>query len=121
MIYLSTGPEIVTGSTRMKAGTATKLVLNMISTTIMIQTGRVYDNLMVDLRASNEKLVDRAIRILMNITKLNREDSYALLKKAEMQVKPAIVMFFKNNSLAEASLLIDKHQGRLHFISNEKN
>lgn len=119
MIYLSTGAEIVTGSTRMKAGTATKLVLNMISTTIMIQTGRVYDNLMVDLRASNDKLVDRAIRILMNITKLSREDSFGLLKNAEMQVKPAIVMFFKKISLVDAMLLIDNHHGRLSFICDE--
>jgi len=120
LIYLSTGAEVVTGSTRMKAGSATKLVLNMISTTIMIQTGRVYDNLMVDVKASNEKLVDRAIRILMKITKLNREDSFELLQSAEMQVKPAIVMFFKKTSLSEASLLIEKHQGRLQFLNEER-
>jgi N-acetylmuramic acid 6-phosphate etherase len=120
LIYLSTGPEVVTGSTRMKAGTATKLALNMISTTIMIQTGRVYDNLMVDLRASNEKLVDRAIRIIINLTKLGREEAFALLQKAEFQTKPAIVMFFKKVDLKEALSLIEKNKGRLNFINNEK-
>ena len=120
LIYLSTGPEVVTGSTRMKAGTATKLALNMISTTIMIQTGRVYDNLMVDLRASNEKLVDRAIRIIVNLTNLGRDDAFALLQKAEFQTKPAIVMFFKKVDLKEALSLIEKNNGRLNFINKEK-
>lgn len=120
LIYLSTGPEVVTGSTRMKAGTATKMVLNMISTTIMIQTGRVYDNLMVDLKASNEKLIDRAIRIIINLTKLNREDAFKLLKNADYQTKPAIVMFFKKVELKEALELLKKNNSRLTFINQEK-
>lgn len=120
LIYLSTGPEIVTGSTRMKAGTATKMVLNMISTTIMIQTGRVYDNLMVDLNASNEKLIDRAIRIIVSLTDLSRQDAFELLKKAEYQTKPAIVMFFKKVSYQESLLLLEKNKGRLNFLKGEK-
>lgn len=116
LIYLSTGPEIVTGSTRMKAGTATKMVLNMISTTIMIQTGRVYDNLMVDLKASNEKLIDRAIRIIVNLTKLSRNDAFELLKNADYQTKPAIVMHLKKVSYQEAMLLLEKNKGRLNFL-----
>lgn len=116
LIYLSTGPEIVTGSTRMKAGTATKMVLNMISTTIMIQTGRVYDNLMIDLKASNEKLIDRAIRIIVNLTRLSRDDAFELLKNAEFKTKPALVMFFKKVDCKEAEILLEKNNGRLNFI-----
>ena len=121
LIYLSTGPEVVTGSTRMKAGTATKMVLNMISTTMMIQTGRVYDNLMVDLKASNEKLVDRAIRILVHLTHLNRADAYVLLQNAEFQTKPALVMFFEQVPLKEALCLLEQNKGRLSFIKKEKD
>ena len=87
-----TGPEVVTGSTRMKAGTATKLVLNMITTGAMIRLGKTYGNLMVDLRASNAKLRDRSERILMEVCGVDRDGARTLLRDAGGLVKTAIVM-----------------------------
>lgn len=87
-----TGPEVITGSTRLKAGTATKLVLNTISTLAMVRLGKVYQNLMVDLRASNSKLWDRGARIIGTLTGLPRDDSVDLLRRAEGHVKVAVVM-----------------------------
>lgn len=92
LIILKTGPEVLTGSTRMKAGTATKMTLNTISTTLMIRSGRVYENLMVDVRASNDKLRDRAARIIATLTGLDRQESFSLLDSAGGAVKTAIVM-----------------------------
>lgn len=92
MLILKTGPEVLTGSTRMKAGTATKLALNTISTTLMVRSGRVYQNLMVDLRATNDKLRDRAARIVSTLTGLDRTDAFSLLDKAAGSTKVAIVM-----------------------------
>lgn len=91
-IVLITGPEVVTGSTRLKAGTATKLALNTISTGAMIRLGKTYGNLMVDLRATNAKLVDRSERIVAEVTGLDREGARALLARADGQVKRALVM-----------------------------
>ena len=87
-----TGPEVVTGSTRMKAGTATKLVLNMITTGAMIRLGKTYGNLMVDLRATNNKLKDRSERIVMEVCGVSRDEARALLDAADKSVKTAIVM-----------------------------
>jgi len=87
-----TGPEVVTGSTRLKAGTATKLILNMITTGAFIRIGKTYGNLMVDLRASNVKLVDRSERIVMEVCGVTRETARALLAQAGGRVKYAIVM-----------------------------
>ncbi len=87
-----TGPEVVTGSTRMKAGTATKLVLNMITTGAMIRLGKTYGNLMVDLRATNNKLKDRSERIVIEVCGVTREEARALLDAADKSVKTAIVM-----------------------------
>jgi N-acetylmuramic acid 6-phosphate etherase len=92
LIVLPTGPEVLTGSTRLKAGTATKLALNTISTTLMVRTGRVYENLMVDLRASNDKLRDRAARIIGTLTGLARDGALELLDRAGGRVKTAVVM-----------------------------
>ena len=86
------GPEVITGSTRMKSGTATKLVLNMITTTAMIKLGKVYSNLMVDLKAVNNKLVDRACRILETLTGIDYAAAEMLLEDAEMNLKTALVM-----------------------------
>jgi len=86
------GPEVVTGSTRMKAGTATKLVLNMITTGAMIRLGKTYGNLMVDVQMGSEKLKDRARRIIAIVTGLEYDDADALLRKAHWNVKAAIVM-----------------------------
>ena len=87
-----TGPEVVTGSTRMKAGTATKLVLNMITTGAMIRLGKTYGNLMVDLRATNNKLKDRSERIVVEVCGVSRDEARALLDAADKSVKTAIVM-----------------------------
>jgi N-acetylmuramic acid 6-phosphate etherase len=92
MIFLNTGPEVLSGSTRMKAGTATKMALNTISTSLMIQEGRVYRNLMVDLKASNQKLQDRAARIFCEVTGLDRNAAFAHLDLAKGQLKTALVM-----------------------------
>jgi N-acetylmuramic acid 6-phosphate etherase len=86
------GPEVVTGSTRMKAGTATKLVLNMITTGAMIRLGKTYGNLMVDLRATNNKLKDRSERIVVEVCGVSREEARQLLEAADKSVKTAIVM-----------------------------
>ena len=87
-----TGPEVVTGSTRMKAGTATKLVLNMITTGAMIRLGKTYGNLMVDLRATNNKLKDRSERIVVEVCNVSRDEARSLLEAAGKRVKTAIVM-----------------------------
>ena len=92
IISIIVGPEVITGSTRMKAGTATKLVLNMITTTLMIKLNKTYGNLMVDLKASNDKLWDRGTRIIQHLTDLGYEDSLKLLQFADGEVKTAIVM-----------------------------
>ncbi|UCG48917.1 MAG: N-acetylmuramic acid 6-phosphate etherase [Phycisphaerales bacterium] len=101
------GPEVVTGSTRMKAGTATKLVLNTITTAVMIRLGKVYGNLMVDLMATNEKLRDRSIRIVMELTGLTRPRARALLARAEGGVKTAVVMHFRRVDPAGARRILD--------------
>jgi N-acetylmuramic acid 6-phosphate etherase len=108
-----TGPEVITGSTRLKAGTATKLVLNMITTLTMVQLGKVYENLMVDLRATNNKLRDRAGRIVSTITGLGREESFAAVEKAGGHVKVAIVMVKRNIAADEARSLLAKTGGKL--------
>ena len=102
------GPEVVTGSTRMKAGTATKLVLNTLTTGAMIKLGKVYGNLMVDLKAVNEKLRDRSVRIVMEMTKLNRTGARRLLARAQGQVKAAIVMHFRHTDLTGALKILNE-------------
>tara|TARA_Y100000590_G_scaffold178936_1_gene204093 strand:+ start:2003 stop:2896 length:894 start_codon:yes stop_codon:yes gene_type:complete len=115
IIVVDTGPEIVTGSTRMKAGTATKMVLNMISTVTMIQLGKVYGNLMVDLMAINEKLIDRGTRIIMQLTGLDRKDAFSRLKAGKMSVKKAVVMQEKGIPLSDAEKLLEKFEGSLRM------
>ncbi len=102
------GPEVVTGSTRMKAGTATKLVLNLLTTTAMIKMGKVYGNLMVDLKATNNKLRDRSVRIVSEMTGLSKSKAASLLKKANGKVKTAIVMHFRNVDSKQAEDILDK-------------
>jgi N-acetylmuramic acid 6-phosphate etherase len=110
------GPEIVTGSTRMKAGTATKLVLNTLTTAAMIRLGKIYGNLMVDLRAWNDKLVDRSERIVMETTGLDRPRAREVIVAAEGRVKTAIVMARREVSREEADRLLREHEGRLRTI-----
>jgi N-acetylmuramic acid 6-phosphate etherase len=102
------GPEVITGSTRMKAGTATKLVLNLITTTAMIKMGKVYGNLMVDLMATNNKLKDRSVRIFSEITGLSKTKAVSLLKKANGKVKAAIVMHYRKVNLKQAEDILNK-------------
>ena len=115
-IKIDTGPEVITGSTRMKAGTATKMVLNMISTTSMIKLRKVYGNLMVDLMAVNDKLIDRGTRIIMQLTSLGYQDSLKALQSANMSVKVAVVMVKNNCQLEEALELLKREDGNLRKI-----
>jgi N-acetylmuramic acid 6-phosphate etherase len=107
------GPEVLTGSTRLKAGTATKLVLNTITTLVMVRLGKVYENLMVDLRATNQKLWDRAARIVATLTGLDRAAAIELLKRADGHVKVAIVMHGRQIDLPQARALLEANSGRL--------
>ncbi len=116
LILPLTGPEVVTGSTRMKAGTATKLVLNMITTGAMIRLGKTYGNLMVDLRATNNKLKDRSERILMEVCEIGRDEARALLDSAGGVVKTAIVMHFSNTSRADADRAIESAGGVIRRV-----
>jgi N-acetylmuramic acid 6-phosphate etherase len=114
-----TGPEVLTGSTRLKAGTATKLILNQITTVAMVQIGKCYENLMVDLRASNAKLVDRATRIISMITNLEREDARRLLDRADGHVKLAIVMHKAGVGIGQARAKLENSAGRLREAINQ--
>lgn len=116
LIAIQTGPEVLTGSTRMKAGTATKMVLNMISTGAMVGLGKTWSNLMVDLRASNDKLRDRAARIISTACGLQRADAMVLLDAAHNSVKHAIVMHHRGVEYAQAHTLLDAAGGHLSRI-----
>jgi len=114
------GPEAVTGSTRMKAGTATKLVLNTITTGAMIRLGKTYGNLMVDLRATNNKLVDRSQRIVMEVCGVSREEAKKLLDQADKSVKTAIVMQKRGVSREEAKRLLAENGGVIRRITKDE-
>ncbi|MBX6331393.1 MAG: N-acetylmuramic acid 6-phosphate etherase [Gemmatimonadaceae bacterium] len=114
-----TGPEAITGSTRMKAGTATKLVLNTISTGAMIRLGKTYGNLMVDLRAMSQKLVDRGERILMEVCRVPRAEARRLIDAAGGSVKTAIVMAKLGASRAEAERALAAAGGVIRRVINE--
>lgn len=114
------GPEVLTGSTRMKSGTAQKLVLNMISTGAMVKLGKVYQNLMVDVKATNIKLVDRACRIVVEATGATPAEATATLEQCEYDVKPAILMLLSGKSAQEARETLTRHQGYLRQALNEE-
>ena len=116
LILPLTGAEVVTGSTRMKAGTATKLVLNMITTGAMIRLGKTYGNLMVDLRATNNKLKDRSERILMEVCEISRDQARELLGRAGGVVKTAIVMHFLTISRADADRVLEDAGGVIRRV-----
>ncbi|KQN47348.1 N-acetylmuramic acid 6-phosphate etherase [Serratia sp. Leaf50] len=107
------GPEALTGSTRLKSGTAQKLVLNMISTGAMVKIGKVYQNLMVDVKATNVKLVDRACRIVVEATGAERQDAEAALQQTGFEVKPAILIILAQVSAEEAIERLARHNGFL--------
>ncbi|HSO56703.1 MAG TPA: N-acetylmuramic acid 6-phosphate etherase [Paenisporosarcina sp.] len=110
-IEVVTGPEVLTGSTRLRAATAHKMILNMITTTSMIKTGKVYKNLMVDLNASNFKLRERAKQMVCSITDVSYEEAEVVLKETEFDVKLAIVMIFTNVDKSKAQQLIAQSGG----------
>ena len=110
------GPEIITGSTRLKTGTATKLVLNMLTTISMIQIGKVYNNLMVDIQASNAKLIDRGARIIMEVAGTDYATAETALERADGSAKIAIVMLVNGVNRTEAVALLDKNDGFLRRV-----
>ena len=109
------GPEVLTGSSRLKSGTAQKLVLNMLTTASMILMGKCYQNLMVDVQASNEKLKARAIRIVMQATDCDKTLAEETLKQANQNAKLAIMMILSGLDRAQAETLLEKHQGKLQL------
>ena len=112
-IEVVSGQEVVTGSTRMKAGTAQKMVLNMLSTASMIRLGKVYNNLMVDVKPTNEKLVSRAKDIIVKATGCDKETDEKLFEEADKNPKLAIAMYETGLSKKEAKALLDKYKGHL--------
>ena len=112
-IRLITGPEILAGSTRLKAGTATKMALNIISTSVMIKLGKVYGNRMIDLSVSNDKLMDRAISILFDIGSVDKEAAFQLLKKTNGSVKLSLLIALTGMDVVEAKQLLDDSKGNL--------
>jgi N-acetylmuramic acid 6-phosphate etherase len=113
------GPEILTGSTRMRAGTATKLVLNMISTAVMIRLGHVYGNLMVNVQPTNRKLEDRARRVIQEATGVSYEVATALFEQAGRSVRTAIIMEKKKIDRPEAERLLRAAGGRIGLALNQ--
>ena len=109
------GPEVLTGSSRLKSGTAQKLVLNMLTTASMILMGKCYQNLMVDVQASNEKLKARAIRIVMQATDCDKALAEETLKQADQNAKLAIMMILSGLDRSQAEALLEKHQGKLQL------
>ncbi len=112
-IRLLTGPELLTGSTRLKAGTATKMALNIISTTVMVGLGKVYGNRMVDVSASNSKLVDRSLRILRDLVGLDREQALSCLEQSDGSVKLALLMAAANLDRDAAQTCLEQHSQQL--------
>jgi N-acetylmuramic acid 6-phosphate etherase len=120
LIAIRTGPEVVTGSTRMKAGTATKLVLNMISTASMVRLGKTYGDLMVDLRATNDKLRDRAARIVSVIARVDRDTAFVLLDRADGFAKVAAAMGALGVDASEARARLESAGGSLRAVIGDR-
>ncbi|MEB6121056.1 N-acetylmuramic acid 6-phosphate etherase [Mammaliicoccus sciuri] len=114
-VQVDVGPEVLTGSTRLKAGTAQKLILNMISTGAMVGTGKVYENLMIDVKPTNKKLKQRAINMIQEVLQTSDEDSKKLFKQSDEQVKVAIVMGMHDISKEEALERLKQAKG---FVRN---
>ncbi|WP_343730947.1 N-acetylmuramic acid 6-phosphate etherase [Duganella sp.] len=112
-ILLDTGPEVVSGSTRLKAGTAQKIVLNTLSTALMVRLHKVYGNLMVDLQATNAKLTERTIRLTMHATGADAATARAALEQCQHQVKVAIIMLLKKQTAEQAQALLDHTNGNV--------
>lgn len=113
------GPEVLTGSTRLKSGTAQKLVLNMLTTASMVRVGKSYQNLMVDVQATNEKLIARATRIVMQATQCDKQEALAVLQQSEFDVKKAILMILTGVSVETATQRLKATSGFLHKAINQ--
>ena len=116
VICAEVGPEVIAGSSRLKAGTAQKMILNMLSTGSMIKIGKTYENFMIDLKAVNEKLKDRAIRIVSQIAKVSHSDALASLLKCNWEIKTAIIMQKMKLDTDSARLELRKHGGVLRKL-----
>ena len=119
-IRLLVGAEILAGSTRLKAGTATKMALNIISTGAMVRYGKVYGNRMIDVSVTNDKLHDRAIRIIKDLTELNRQEASALLEKSDKKVKLALLMHWTGVDASTGEAMLAQHQGDLRSVMREQ-
>jgi N-acetylmuramic acid 6-phosphate etherase len=119
-IRLLVGAEILAGSTRLKAGTVTKMALNIISTGAMVRYGKVYGNRMIDVAVTNDKLQDRALRIISDLTKLNRTQASELLEKSHKQVKLALLMHWTGLDAAAGEALLNKNQGNLRAVITDQ-
>lgn len=123
-IEVMTGPEVLAGSTRLKAATAHKMILNMISTAVMVKLGKVYNNYMIDVNATNLKLRQRARRIVQEVTDVSEEEAEKILIETNYAVKPAIVMLLTDLSYDEAKLKIEQANGyakkAIHIQNSEK-
>lgn len=118
-IDVAVGPEVITGSTRMKSGTAQKMVLNMISSGIMVKTGKVYQNLMINVQATNEKLVNRGIRIVSQATGVSFEEAEKVFYESGERVNVAILMLELNVSSIEAKKLLKEKDGNIANVIRE--
>ena len=116
VICAEVGPEVIAGSSRLKAGTAQKMILNMLSTGAMIKIGKTYENFMIDLKAVNEKLKDRAIRIVSQIAEVSHSEALAALLKCDWEIKTAIIMIKMKTDAEKARLELRKHGGVLRKI-----
>ncbi|MEB3245696.1 MAG: N-acetylmuramic acid 6-phosphate etherase [Vampirovibrionales bacterium] len=112
-IVTPVGPEVISGSTRLKAGTAQKLVLNMLTTASMVHIGKTYGNVMVDVQPVNDKLRKRALRIVSTLARVSTQAAQSALTASQWQVKPAVLMAARGCSLSEAQALLSEHQGKL--------
>lgn len=115
-IEVDVGPEVLTGSTRLKAGTVQKLVLNMLSTASMIKIGKVYQNLMIDINVTNEKLAERAIQIVIDLAQVDYKQAKQALQASKYQVKNAVVMLIKEVSYAQSIDLLNEANGFIYRI-----
>lgn len=120
VICTEVGPEVIAGSSRLKAGTAQKMVLNMLSTGAMIKIGKTYENFMIDLKAVNEKLKDRAIRIVSQIAEVSNSDALGALLKCNWEIKTAIIMLNMKMDASDARLELKKYGGVLRRLLNYK-
>lgn len=121
VICAEVGPEIIAGSSRLKAGTAQKMILNMLSTGAMIKIGKTYENFMIDLKAVNEKLKDRAIRIVSQIAEVSHSEALAALLKCDWEIKTAIVMIQMKTDVDSARLELKKVGGVLRRVINKES